>query len=210
MQWTMSLLAACASAGLAQQSPPVTLRASVPQSVRAGDKLDVLVEVLVGQGWSVGAAGIPEPVLQIGVPEGVTLDGKVLSEREQARNEWLFSPYERTIRPGESTITLIIDRDSLATSPTLAINLIAYARKSGEENAVFVRRRVELPLVAGTTMSSDQVASRSNWGPPGFDSLNIGDKAQDFTLPRGNASTLALGDVLGKGDVIVTTYRAFW
>lgn len=207
IRWRLGVLAACASAGLAQQIPPVTLRASVPEDVRPGEKFDVRVQVIVGPGWSVGAAGLPEPVLQIGVPERVTLDGKVLSEREQARNEWLFSPFERTIRPGESTIALTTDAGAPAT---IAINLIAYARMSGEENAVFVRRRVELPLIAGTMISSDQAATRSDWGPPGFDSLKIGDKAQDFTLPRGDGSRLALADLLGKGDLIVTTYRAFW
>ena len=64
-----------------------------------------------------------------------------------------------------------------------------------------------LPLEPGAT-ATEGSANESDWGKGDF--LKIGDKAEPFELPRADGSTLSLGEYLGKKNVIVTTYRAFW
>ena len=40
--------------------------------------------------------------------------------------------------------------------------------------------------------------------------LKIGDKAPAFNLPRPDGTAFDVSQWLGKKNVIVTTYRAFW
>ncbi len=198
-------LSAIALAGSAMaQEPPVTLSVSMPATIDGVVQMSVSVEI--GDGWSASAAGIPNPLLQLEPGNGAKLEGKVLEGRAQARNEYLFAPYERMIEPGVTNIPLQVAGDG----ETIGVNFVAYVRKEGEDKAYFVRRRVDLPLIAGSTASSSSPASRSSWGPPGATVLSIGDKAPDFEVPRADGSTLRLSDYLGKHDVIITTYRAHW
>jgi hypothetical protein len=51
-------------------------------------------------------------------------------------------------------------------------------------------------------------AAPSTWG--WHKSLQLGDPATPFTLPRADGTKVNLADYRGKKNVIVTTYRAFW
>ena len=82
-------------------------------------------------------------------------------------------------------------------------------REDGTEGElVFVRRRVDVPLTPGAKVESATESRRSNWGVNG--TLQIGDKAEPFELPRADGTTLALADRLGTAPLIVTTHRAYW
>jgi len=200
------LLAGAVCAGALAQEPPVTLRASMPENAGAGGVWQMTVTVEVGTGWDASGGGMPKPLIQLDPGKGATLEGKVLDDRAQARNDYLFAPYERLVNVGESEIPLwVVDPDA-----TIGVNLIAYVRKDGQEGAHFVRRRVDLSLSAGSVASSSTLAMHSNWGPPSYTTMNIGDRAADFTLPHADGSTLTLSDEIGDQDIILTTYRAFW
>jgi len=188
---------------------PLRLSAQMPAQIAPGEPVEIRIEVAPGDGVDASAAGLPRPILQVQVPEGVNLAGRELSDAEQARNEFLYAPYESMIEVGEHTLSLTID-DSLDPDATLGINLIAYVRRRGDDGARFVRRRVDLPLRAGASASSDEPATNSEWGPPGFETLAIGDRVPDLELPRADGSIVRLRDLLSAGDVIITTYRAFW
>lgn len=208
----MSILATLACLTAATTPPmdaPLRLSAQMPAQIAPGEPVEIRIEVAPGDGVDASAAGLPRPILQVQVPEGVNLAGRELSDAEQARNEFLYAPYESMIEVGEHTLSLTID-DSLDPDATLGINLIAYVRRRGDDGARFVRRRVDLPLRAGASASSDEPATNSEWGPPGFETLAIGDTVPDLELPRADGSIVRLRDLLSAGDVIVTTYRAFW
>jgi hypothetical protein len=156
--------------------------------------------------WSSSEAGIPRPILQIATPPSVTLAGKVLQTRQElARNEFLQAPFERLVEPGTTTVELTVTREP-ADDERIALNVITYL--AAGDDAWFVRRRVELPVRAGATAQSSDRAEASGWGAgPG---LQIGDAAPDFELPRADGSTVRLSDLVARGNVVVTTYRAFW
>ena len=90
---------------------------------------------------------------------------------------------------------------------TIGLNVTGYvSARDGRKG--FLRRRLELPLVAGA--SALEVDSRkSTWGVD-QSVLQIGDVAPDFRLPRADGSKVSLGRFRGKKNVVVTTYRAFW
>ena len=69
-------------------------------------------------------------------------------------------------------------------------------------------QRFELPLEPGVE-AEEVAADESSWGVD-EELLQIGDKAVDFELPRADGTTVKLSDYLGKKNIIVTTYRAFW
>ncbi len=186
------------------EEPAVKLTASMPSSIEGVVEMTVSVEI--GDGWSASEAGLPKPLLQLDPGEGAALEGKVLEGRAQARNDYLFAPFERMIDAGSSQIPLRV----VSPGETIGVNLVAYVRKEGEEAARFVRRRVDLPLVAGSTASSSTPSTNSRWGPAGERALSIGEKAPDFELPRADGTTVHLSDYKGKHDVIITTYRAHW
>ncbi len=208
----MSILATLACLTVTSAPPmdaPLRLSAQMPARIAPGEPVEIRIEVAPGEGVDASAAGLPRPILQVQVPEGVHLAGRELSDAEQARNDFLYAPYESMIKVGEHTLSLTID-DTLAPDAMLAINLIAYVRRRGDDSARFVRRRVNLPLQPGAKASSDEPATNSRWGPPGFETLAIGDRVPDLELPRADGSIVRLRDLLAAGDVIGTTYRAFW
>jgi peroxiredoxin len=53
------------------------------------------------------------------------------------------------------------------------------------------------------------VASKSDWGIDKH-SLQIGEPAADFSLPKAFDPPIGLSNYLGQKYVIVTTYRAHW
>lgn len=145
--------------------------------------------------------------LQIDAPPSVKLVGdEPTTHRELARNDLVQEPWERLLKelPARVAFELVAEP---AADETIGLNLIAYVRPEGEE-PFFLRRRLELPVEAGVD-AVEADAKVSSWGKdPAL--ARIGSKAPDFVLPRGDGTEVRLGELLGKGNVIVTTYRAHW
>jgi len=173
--------------------------------LEVGQNYELSVDVKVKDGWSASQAGIPKPMVQIKFPDCAKTRDHVLSDyRELSRNEFLQKPYEqlasKTLRY-EFALTRAPRADE-----HFALNVLAYVSDDAA-GAWFVRRRYEIPLSAGAV--AEQVAAAdSSWGAGGV--LQIGDRAAPFELPRADASTVSLEYLLGKSNIIVTTYRAFW
>ncbi len=178
------------------------------KSLVVGQAYEIQLRVSVAEGWSASTAGIPKPILQINVPKSVHLSGKVLSDhRELSRNEFLQAPYERLIEVGSNVVEFTLTTEPGADD-RIGLNIITYVRQGEDENAFFVRKRLELPLQPEATAQGGD-SSNSNWGGEGS-GLQIGDRAKPFALPRADGSTVTLDDYLGKTNIILTTYRAFW
>jgi hypothetical protein len=167
----------------------------------------LVIEVKTKEGWSASDSGIPRPILQIDVPASVELEGKSLTEyRELSRNEFLQSPFERLLDGPRQTIPF-----KLASAPgadeRISLNVLAYVTDKPGEDAWFARRRLELPLKAGA-VATPAATEKSDWGREKL--LQIGDKAEPFELPRADGSSVSLAEHLGKKNIVVVTYRAFW
>ena len=180
----------------------------------AGESLSVGAEHLihlrleVSEAWLASDAGIPRAFLQIAVPDSIELSGRKLTTfRELSRNEFLEEPLERLIDPGETSIGFTLLSEP-SDGEVIAINVVVYVTSGEEGQSYFVRRRIELPIQPGITVRSAVQADVSNWGDNG--SLQIGDKAVAYELPRADGGLVDLGDALGSSNVIVTTYRAYW
>ena len=80
--------------------------------------------------------------------------------------------------------------------------------EDGEVHDFFYRKRLELPVKAGADAVEGD-STDSTWGAD-EELLDIGDKATPFVLPRADGSEFDLQSVLGRKNIIVTTYRAHW
>ena len=155
---------------------------------------------------SVNKAGIPVPLIQIDVPDSVELVGKVLTNhKELAGNEFLYAPFERALETESLTIDF-----KLVSAPTdgdqIAINFIAYATTS-DGTSRFVRKRLAVPVVAHGKGAETEIGNAS-WGGNNF--AKIGDKVEAIALPQADGTQVDLGELIGKSNIIITTYRAFW
>lgn len=174
-----------------------------------GEELTIRLSVEVADGTSLSKAGMPAALLQIDAPDSVRLAGKELTGyRDLARNEFLEEPWERALEGGETEIAFTLV-SAPAAGEVIALNVVGYATTGGEDGPRdwFLRRRLELSL----TEPGDAVAvdpTTSAWGRNG--TLQIGDRAPAFRLPRADGTELDLADWLGERKVIVTTYRAHW
>ena len=63
--------------------------------------------------------------------------------------------------------------------------------------------------VAAYARAKEADRNASDWGE-NKRRLQLGDKAALFELPRADGSTVPLAQYLGRKNVLVTTYRAFW
>jgi len=200
-----------AGAAMGQDGQRVSLRveASMPsEPLEAGEAYAIRLETTLTEGWSASAAGIPEAMVQIDVPHSVRLLGRELTTlRELARNDYVHEPWERLIEVGESEIEFRLE---CAPEPgeTIGLNVLAYVAKPGGEDAVFLRRRVELPVKSGASAWTNERATVSDWGING--TLQLGEKATAYTLPRADGSTVDLSELIGETPLVITTYRAFW
>jgi hypothetical protein len=198
-------LAAAIAAGPADAS--LTVSASMPDAtLQSGGEHELVVNLTLGEGWSVKDAGIPKAFLQIDTPPSVEL--KVVEEqRKEARREFVGVPFEQLIGPGTSRIGFKLT-GTPGADETIGLNIIAYVKRDGDDEAYFVRRRLELPMQGGAEARPGDIRN-SDWGGEEA-GLQIGDKADGFSLPRADGTTVSLSDYRGRKHVLVTTYRAFW
>ena len=179
----------------------------VADKLEVGNDYEIAIEVKLKDGWSASDSGIPKPMLQIDVPKCVKLSGEVLKGfRALSRNEFLQEPYERLITEGKSTVKFKLARKPGAKD-RIALNVMAYVSDDPGNNAYFVRRRLELPLEPGAVAEAGD-AAKSDWGKQKV--LQIGDKAKVFSLPQADGKKIKLRTYLGKKNILITTYRAYW
>lgn len=176
-----------------------------PMTVGSTYQLEVTIEP--GTNYSTADAGIPKPILQIDVPECIELVGRVLTERELSRNEFLHAPYARMIDDGATLIGFTLKSEP-SEDDHLAVNVLAYVQNSTDEQSYFVRRRVELSIEPGAKGISETMATSSQWGVG--TRLQIGDTIEPLTLPRADGTEVSVNDALGDGPAVLITYRAFW
>ena len=169
---------------------------------------EIVLKVEIKEGWSAAAAGVSAPLVQIDVPPSVVLSGKVLtSQRELRKNEYLQAPFERLLKSEEERIGF-----SLVKAPgaqeQIALNIMAYVSQDPTVDSFFIRRRFTLD-VKPRAQAVGVVGAQSDWG---IDKhlLQIGEPAEDFSLPKAFDPPIGLGNYLGQKNIIVTTYRAHW
>jgi len=195
--------------------PVLRATASMPApTLVVGQQYELVLRMELGEGWSASQAGIPSAILQIDPPASIDLVGNKLTTYDQLkRNEFLEEPWERLMDSDEQRVSFTLLAEP-AEGETIGLNVVAYLASTqlGEDDSdpelLFVRRRVDLPLAPGAKAETSTVSRRSNWGVNG--TLQIGDKAEAFELPRADGSTLALADLLGEVPLVITIYRAYW
>jgi hypothetical protein len=181
-----------------------------PDALEVGGTYNILVSVTFDEGVTASKAGAPALFLQLDVPPSVQLTGPYYeTHRDLARNEFLQMPFERLLEEDVTKVPF-----ELALEPTegefIALNVVGYVRSVEKPKGYFLRRRLRLDLKAGAQSTAATGKRRSGWGLD-TDALQIGDKASAFKLPKVDGSGLIdLSEHLGKRNVIVTTYRAFW
>ena len=192
-----------ALAGVPEVSVTATLEAS---ALEPGTDYEIVVDMELPEGLSHSNKRIA-PILQIDVPPGVTLAGRVLTtHQELARNEFLQAPFERAVTEFPTRVGFKLD-EVPAKDATIGLNVVGYL-VDGEGEHSFLRKRLELPIKPGAH-ARESKDLKSTWGTDN-PLLQIGQRAANFELPREDGSVVALSDYIGETDVIVTTYRAFW
>ncbi|MCZ6834561.1 MAG: hypothetical protein O7G85_02190 [Planctomycetota bacterium] len=199
------------SLGAAPDAPgqlPIKLSAQFAETeLQVGEVHQIELTLNLPEGWSCTNSGMRSAMLQIEVPDCVTLSGKVLTEyRELSRNEFVQEPFEREIQAGTTTIEFTLTGEP-TKGETISLNIVAYLNQEGSDEHHFLRKRLELPVKAGSKAIEGD-ASDTSWGE--HDTLLVGDKADTFTLPQYGGTEINLDDYLGKKNIIVTTYRAHW
>lgn len=177
------------------------------ESLEVGSEYEIVLTLDRMDGVSVAEAGMPAPILQIKVPSSVKLSGQVLKDyKELARNEFLEAPFERLVVENPLRVPFILRREP-NPDEHFVLNVLGYVTANGEDDCRFVRRTLKLPLAPGAVATA-QPATTSDWGKTR--TLQLGDRALPFTLPRADGTKLALRKYLKKKNIIVTTYRAHW
>ncbi|HNO78801.1 MAG TPA: hypothetical protein PKN33_12145 [Phycisphaerae bacterium] len=188
-----------------------------PNAVEISARIDA-TDLHVGQSYtltlnwdiasnsSVDQAGIPVPLIQIDVPKSVELVGKVLNEhKELAKNEFLRAPFERALESKSSNIDFKLIA-APKDSDQIAINFIAYATL--EDGSVrFIRKRIAVPVIAEGGGKEVAIGDAS-WGDNSL--VKIGEKVKGVSLPQADGTQVDLGEMIGKSNIVLTTYRAFW
>ncbi|MCH7884194.1 MAG: hypothetical protein IIC01_03000 [Planctomycetes bacterium] len=185
----------------------VTINARIEADrLEVGQEYEIVLDVRFKANHSASEAGMPAPILQIQVPPSVRLSGKVLSShKELSRNEFLHAPFERLMKDAPTRVPFTLVHEP-APEDQFSLNVLAYV--SNGKGTSFVRRRLTLPVRASAT-AKEADPNTSDWGV-NERLLQLGDKAALFKLPRADGSTVSLDQYLGKKNVVVTTYRAFW
>jgi hypothetical protein len=177
------------------------------ETLVVGNEYKIVFEAQFKDGWSGGKAGISAPFLQIDVPSSIELTGRELKTfKELSRNDFIQEPYERLVRESPLEVGFKLIKKPDPNEP-FGLNFVTYASPASGDDAHFIRRRLSLPVAPKATAESVE-PTLSNWGPDGL--LQIGDKAAPFSLPQADGKKVALGQYLGKKNVVVTTYRAHW
>lgn len=186
----------------------LTVSASIPaETLDVGGEYEIVLSVKIREGWTATKSGVPAPIVQVDVPASATLVGTVLTDqKELSRTDYLRAPFERLVEEDPTRIKFRLS-NAPGADESFGLNVLAYVSTGQRGSDRFVRRRIRVPLAPkaqGVVVSPNS----SEWGV--IDTLQLGAKAVPFTLPRADGTKLNLSDFIGKKNVIVTTYRAFW
>ncbi|GJM26465.1 MAG: hypothetical protein DHS20C16_28800 [Phycisphaerae bacterium] len=176
------------------------------EQLKVGETYHVTFDWDLPADASVENSGIPVPLIQIEVPKSIELVGEVLKEHKAlAKNEFLHAPFERALESKSTRIEF-----KLLEAPTaddrIAINFVAYV-DSEDGTSQFVRKRLAVPVVAHGAGVEVEVGDAS-WSGNGF--VKIGEKVKAISLPQADGTQVDLAELIGKSNIIITTYRAFW
>ena len=200
----------------APQAPPsntaVLVRAALPAAVlEVGALGHFTVHFELAPGWGVPANPLREDTspglfLQLAPPPELELSGPSATRLDELlRSAFLDLPFERVVAQGDTAIEFRVLRP-LPEGARLAFNALIYVRADGAGAATrLVRLRFELPLRPGAEARSVSSAD-SSWGRA--DVLRIGQRAEPFELPTALGTTRALGSLLDRSFLVVTTQRS--
>ena len=207
----MTHVLACSLALFVSQPPGDVLSISAAldaEQLAVSSDYEIVLKVEIKEGWSAATAGVPAPLVQLEVPPSVELSGKVLtSQKELSRNEFLQAPFERLLKNEQMHIGFTLVK-APGAGAQIALNIMAYVSQDPTVDSFFIRRRFTLD-VKPRAQAVGVVAARSDWGTDKH-LLQIGDAAEDFSLPKAFDPPIGLGNYLGQKNIIVTTYRAHW
>ncbi len=207
----MMPILACSLVLFVSQPPGDVLSVSATleaHELSVGSNYEIVLKVEIKEGWSAAAAGVPAPLVQIDVPPSVELAGKVLTaKKELSKNEFLQAPYERLVKNPEERIGFTIVK-APGDKEQIVLNIMAYVTQDPTVDSFFIRRRFTLD-VKPRAQAVGVAAGKSDWG---IDKhlLQIGDPAEDFSLPKAFDPPIGLGNYLGQKNIVVMTYRAHW
>ncbi len=206
-----SLLSFVLCASLAGVAPPddvVKMDMRLDSADRTvGESMRMFVSVDLKDGWSSNTGKVPSFILQVDPPECVEMLGTRLeSVKELSRNGFLRPPEEKMMEGRETSFEFNLTK-APGASDHFAVNLIGYVTDENESDVWFIRRRMSLAFAQDAKAKAID-ESPSSWGIG--NELELGDKAVSFELPQADGSKVDLKKYLGKKNIIVTTYRAFW
>jgi hypothetical protein len=186
----------------------VGLQATIPaERLEVGGQYEIQIQADLPQGYSFSSGGIPAPIAQIKVPESAELVGQVLTDKKElSKNEFFKAPFELLVDENPQSIPFKLLKEPGAEE-AFAINVLVFLRSDEKEDDRFIRRRLSLPL-AGGARAKAAAAALSDWGQE--ETLQIGEKAAAFALPRADGEVVDLQEYLGKKSIVITTYRAHW
>lgn len=198
----VAAMAAAASAGDVAPKNAVKLTAKLTaDSLVVGQEyvLEVVAEPNAEKGYAFTGKRTPEPILQLRVPGCI--------ERAKTRNrEFLRSPYELKLDGGRGQV-----RFTLASKPSpgdaIILSLTCYVETDEKGSARLVRRRGRIALKPGAWLTPVPIG-RGDWQETS--TFALGDQASSFKLPDKDGKILDLDDYLGKKNVLLVMYRAFW
>jgi len=196
---------------LASSPPPDALTAGArlarPEQMKKGASNTLVVRNEMKEGWSPSTAGIPNVIVQVKSPASVKLTGeRETNLKKLSRAEFLRLPDERLSMDGKVEFPFEFVADP-KPNERFEINLLAYVTNPDESDVWFVRKRIALPLTTGA--ESQPIDARdSSWGVG--DELELGDHLPQPTLPRLEGEPLDLNRFIGKSNIVITTYRAYW
>lgn len=151
-----------------------------------------------------------QPLVQIDLPDGVSpvetvLEADQLKGKAAYLNHLAGFPFGRVVAGSPVEIPLEIDRGATGT---IGVNVTTYLDGTDPEDAVFVRRRLEVAVAPEATAEVVE-PTRTGWGPAGR--AHVGDPAPDFDLPGGDGERLVLSqEIAKKQPIFLLTYRADW
>lgn len=196
---------------MAALTPPDTtsFQATLPaESLSVGTSYSIQLDIQFPEAVVASAAGAPAPFLQIDVPPSVKLEGRYLTtHKELSKNEFIAEPFERLLKDPQAKIPFELIAEP-QPGETIGLNLVAYLSAADGSAPSFVRQRIELPVAAGAKAVPAK-EPKSNWGTDKR-LLQIGDKLEPFALPMADGSEFQVGELIGKQNLLITTYRAQW
>lgn len=195
---------------LAGSSPPddvLRARAHIDGRIERGSTAQLVVEIDVKDGWSIDKAGVTNAIVQAEVPDCVRLVGeRAKTIKALARAGFIRGPEEQLAESSRTVFPFEVTSDC-GQSDQFAINVLGYVSPPDGADAWFVRRRL-MVAVADKAISHEADASTSNWGVGR--ELQLGEKAPLMALPRADGTMVDLDQQLGKKNIVITTYRAYW